>query len=293
MDSVILRLQAAPLVEQALREDIGSGDLSTLSVAPSYRRATVDLLCKQDGVIAGLDVFALAFTLLDPATRCTFTVQDGDAVQAGQALGHLEGDVRVLLQGERTALNFLQRMSGIATYTRRVVGLLEGSGTTLVDTRKTTPNLRLFEKEATRIGGAANHRIDLAGGVMLKDNHIAAAGGITAAVQAARARVPFGMKVEVEVENLAMVREALTAKADIIMLDNMDHAQMAQAVTLIAGRALTEVSGNITAENAAQVADLGVDFVSCGALTHSAPILDLSMKHLVIADDQAAAPHPA
>lgn len=284
MDPITLKLHAAPLIRQALAEDINGEDVSTLSVAPEPRDATVQLICKQDGVIAGLDVFACTFTLLDPTTTCVFAVEDGADVKAGQVLGRVDGDVRVLLEGERTALNYLQRMSGIATYTRRIAKLLEGSGTTLVDTRKTTPNMRIFEKEATRIGGAANHRYNLTGGVMLKDNHIAAAGGIAQAVRAARARAPFVLKVEVEVENLAMVQEALDAGADIIMLDNMNHAQMAQAVALIGDRALTECSGNITEENAADIADLGVDFVSCGALTHSAPILDLSLKNLQITE---------
>lgn len=284
MDPITLKLHAAPLIRQALAEDINGEDVSTLSVAPEPRDATVQLICKQDGVIAGLDVFACTFALLDPTTTCVFAVEDGADVKAGQVLGRVDGDVRVLLEGERTALNYLQRMSGIATYTRRIAKLLEGSGTTLVDTRKTTPNMRIFEKEATRISGAANHRYNLTGGVMLKDNHIAAAGGIAQAVRAARARAPFVLKVEVEVENLTMVQEALDAGADIIMLDNMNHAQMAQAVALIGDRALTECSGNITEENAADIADLGVDFVSCGALTHSAPILDLSLKNLQIAE---------
>lgn len=284
MDPITLKLHAAPLIRQALAEDINGEDVSTLSVAPEPRDATVQLICKQDGVIAGLDVFACTFALLDPTTTCVFAVEDGADVKAGQVLGRVDGDVRVLLEGERTALNYLQRMSGIATYTRRIAKLLEGSGTTLVDTRKTTPNMRIFEKEATRIGGAANHRYNLTGGVMLKDNHIAAAGGIAQAVRAARARAPFVLKVEVEVENLTMVQEALDAGADIIMLDNMNHAQMTQAVALIGDRALTECSGNITEENAADIADLGVDFVSCGALTHSAPILDLSLKNLQIAE---------
>ena len=284
MDPITLKLHAAPLIRQALAEDINGEDVSTLSVAPEPRDATVQLICTQDGVIAGLDVFACTFALLDPTTTCVFAVEDGADVKAGQVLGRVDGDVRVLLEGERTALNYLQRMSGIATYTRRMAKLLEGSGTTLVDTRKTTPNMRIFEKEATRIGGAANHRYNLTGGVMLKDNHIAAAGGIAQAVRAARARAPFVLKVEVAVENVAMVKEALDAGADIIMLDNMNHAQMAQAVALIGDRALTECSGNITEENAADIADLGVDFVSCGALTHSAPILDLSLKNLQIAE---------
>jgi nicotinate-nucleotide pyrophosphorylase (carboxylating) len=284
MDPVTLKLQAGPLIEQALREDLNGEDVSTMSVAPEWRPATVELICKQDGIIAGLDVFDYTFRLLDEHTACTFDVDDGAEVHAGQMLGRVDGDVRVLLSGERTALNYLQRMSGIATYTRRIVSLLAGSHTTLVDTRKTTPNMRIFEKEATRIGGAANHRYNLTSGVMLKDNHIAAAGGIAQAVAAARARAPFVLKIEVEVENLDMVQQALDAGADIIMLDNMTHAEMAEAVHLIDGHALTECSGNITADNAAAIADLGIDFVSSGALTHSAPILDLSLKHLQILD---------
>lgn len=282
MDPVTLKLHAAPMIEAALREDINGEDISTLAVAPQPRHATVQLICKQDGVIAGLDVFAYVFSLLDDTAACTFAVRDGDRVRAGQVLGRVEGDVRALLSGERTALNFLQRMSGIATYTRRIVDALAGSPTVLVDTRKTTPNMRIFEKEAVRAGGARNHRYNLTGGVMLKDNHIAAAGGIGPAVRSARERAPFGMKVEVEVESMDMVREALEAGADIIMLDNMGAGEMKDAVALIGGRALTECSGNVTAENAAAIAGIGVDFVSCGAITHSAPILDLSMKNLVI-----------
>lgn len=284
MDPITLKLHAAPLIEQALREDLNGEDVSTLSVAPEPRRALVQLIAKQDGVVAGLDVFACTFQLLDPQVKCSFTVKDGEEVSNGQVLGVLEGDVRTLLSGERTALNYLQRMSGIATYTRRIVKMLEGTRTTLVDTRKTTPNMRIFEKEAVLVGGASNHRYNLTSGVMLKDNHIDAAGGIAQAVAAARKRAPFVLKIEVEVENLDMVQQALDAGADIIMLDNMTHEQMAQAVKLIDGRALTECSGNITAENAQAIADLGVDFVSCGALTHSAPILDLSLKHLQILD---------
>lgn len=284
MDPVSLKLHAAPLIEQALREDLNGEDVSTLSVAPEARRARVQLIAKQDGVIAGLDVFAYVFTFLDPHMNCMFKVKDGNEVTRGELLGTLEGDVRALLSGERTALNFLQRMSGIASYTRKIVKALEGSRTTLVDTRKTTPNMRVFEKEAVLVGGAQNHRYNLTGGVMLKDNHIDAAGGIAKAVEAARKRAPFVLKIEIEAENLAMVQEALDARADIIMLDNMSHKDMAAAVRLIGGRAITECSGNITAENVRDIAGLGIDFVSCGALTHSAPILDLSLKHLTILD---------
>jgi nicotinate-nucleotide pyrophosphorylase (carboxylating) len=247
---------------------------------PKPARGEVQLIAKQDGVICGLDVFALAFELLDPSAQLHATVADGDEVTRGQVLATVEADVRALLSAERVALNYLQRMSGIATYTRRMAALFAGTKTQLVDTRKTTPNMRVFEKEAVRVGGAGNHRYNLSDGVMLKDNHIDAAGGITAAVAAARAHAPFVRKIEVEVETLDMVREALAARADIIMLDNMDHETMAEAMRIIDGRAEVEVSGNVTAENAAALVDLGVDYVSSGALTHSAPILDLSLKHL-------------
>ena len=249
---------------------------------PNGCAGRAQLLCKQDGIIAGLDVFARVFEILDPCARFEARVSDGDAVREGQLLGVVRGDVRAILSGERTALNYLQRMSGIATYTNKAAKLLEGSATTLVDTRKTTPGMRLFEKEAARLGGAVNHRYNLTDGVMLKDNHIAAAGGIAKAVACARARAPFVRKIEVETETLEQVQEALDAGADIIMLDNMDRETMAAAVALIGGRAQTECSGNITLENVASIADLGVDFVSCGALTHSAGILDLSLKNLTV-----------
>ena len=280
MDYAALHLRADDHIKAALQEDMNQGDISTAAVMPHPQAGDVQLICKQDGVIAGLQIFQRVFTILDPATSFQMNVEDGDEVTAGQLLGTITGDVRVLLSGERTALNYLQRMSGIATYTRRVAKALEGSGTTLVDTRKTTPGMRLFEKEAVRIGGGVNHRYNLSDGVMLKDNHIAAAGGITPAVAAAKKVAPFVRKIEVECETLDMVKEAVEAGADIIMLDNMTHDQMKEAVALIAGRAETECSGNITAENAASIADVGVDFVSSGALTHSAGILDLSLKNL-------------
>ena len=259
--------------------------MSTASVCPDPRAAEVQLIAKAEGVIAGLDVFARAFALLDPATRVEATVTDGDVVSAGQHLATVYGDARVLLAGERVALNFLQRMSGIATYTRRMATALEGTDTVLVDTRKTTPCLRVFEKAAVEIGGGRNHRYNLSTAVMLKDNHIDAAGGVTQAIEAARAHASFTCTVEVECENLEMVREAVEAGADIIMLDNMAHDDMAEAIALIGGRAKTEVSGNVDAENIRALADLGVDFISSGALTHSAPILDLSLKHLRMLDD--------
>lgn len=247
---------------------------------PARRQGTVDLICKQDGVIAGLSVFARVFALLDDGTKVDFRHEDGDFVKAGELLATVTGDIRVLLSGERVALNYLQRMSGIATYTRRVADLLAGTGITLLDTRKTTPNCRIFEKYAVRVGGGHNHRYNLSDGVLLKDNHIGAAGGVAEAVKLAKAYAPFVRKIEVETETLEQVREAAEAGADIIMLDNMTVEQMRQAIDLIAGRAETECSGNITAERVSALAGLGLDYVSCGALTHSAPILDISMKHL-------------
>ncbi len=280
MNPITMNLVADDIIRFALREDMNAGDLSTESVCPERREAEVQLIAKAEGVIAGLDVFERAFTLLDPNTSFDARVADGDAVEPGQLLGIVRGDARVLLSGERVALNFLQRMSGIATYTRRMAAALEGTKTRLVDTRKTTPCLRIFEKAAVEAGGGANHRYNLSQAVMLKDNHIDAAGGITAAVAGARAHAPFVCTVEVECEDLDMVREALEAGADIIMLDNMTHEQMAEAVALIDGRAKVEASGNVDAGNIRAIADLGVDFISSGALTHSAPILDLSLKHL-------------
>lgn len=285
MDPIAMKLVGDDIILQALREDITFEDVSTASVCPEPRAAEVQLIAKAEGVIAGLDVFARAFTLLDPATRVEATVADGDVVTAGQHLATVYGDARVLLAGERVALNFLQRMSGIATYTRRMATALEGTNTVLVDTRKTTPCLRVFEKAAVEIGGGRNHRYNLSTAVMLKDNHIDAAGGVTQAIEAARVHASFTCTVEVECENLEMVREAVEAGADIIMLDNMTHDDMAEAIALIGGRAKTEASGNVDAENIRALADLGVDFISSGALTHSAPILDLSLKHLRMLDD--------
>lgn len=280
MNPITMNLVADDIIRFALREDMNAGDLSTESVCPERREAEVQLIAKAEGVIAGLDVFERAFTLLDLRTSFDARVADGDAVEPGQLLGIVRGDARVLLSGERVALNFLQRMSGIATCTRRMAAALEGTKTRLVDTRKTTPCLRIFEKAAVEAGGGANHRYNLSQAVMLKDNHIDAAGGIAAAVAGARAHAPFVCTVEVECEDLDMVREALEAGADIIMLDNMTHEQMAEAVALIDGRAKVEASGNVDAGNIRALADLGVDFISSGALTHSAPILDLSLKHL-------------
>ena len=284
-DPVTSSVNCDKLIKMALAEDITGEDASTNAVIRGYVRGNVQLICKQKGIICGLNVFARTFLLLDDKTQITFNVKDGDMVEPGQLLGEISGDIRVLLSGERTALNFLQRMSGIATYTRRVANLLKGSKTRLLDTRKTTPNMRIFEKYAVRVGGGYNHRYNLSDGILLKDNHIGAAGSITKAVQMAREYAPFVRKIEVEVENLDMCREALDAGADIIMLDNMTPAQMKEAVALIGGRALTECSGNVTAENIKNIIDTGVDYVSSGALTHSAPILDLSLKNLRTAED--------
>ena len=280
MNSITMQLQADKLIRMALEEDITSEDVSTNAVMPTKVQGTVDLIAKEDGVIAGMDVYARVFKLLDEDTEIEMYCHDGDEVREGDLMAKVTGDIRVLLSGERVALNYLQRMSGIATYTRSVAKLLEGSGVTLLDTRKTTPNCRVFEKYAVRVGGGCNHRYNLSDGVLLKDNHIGAAGSITKAIQMAKAYAPFVRKIEIETETLEQVAEAVEAGADIIMLDNMTPEVMKQAVALIDGRAQTECSGNITKENIARICEIGVDFVSSGALTHSAPILDISMKHL-------------
>ncbi len=277
---ITMKLNVDKLLMQALQEDITSEDISTNAVMPEYQKGQVELICKQDGIVAGLFVFQRVFELLDDTVSFEMKVKDGEAVKKGQLMAVVTGDIRALLSGERTALNYLQRMSGIATYTNSIVKLLEGSKTTLLDTRKTTPNMRIFEKYAVKAGGGTNHRYNLSDAVMLKDNHIGAAGGITQAVKMARAYCSFVNKVEVEVENLDMVKEAVEAGADIIMLDNMSHDEMKEAIRLIDGRALTECSGNVTKETIPEILDLGVDFVSSGALTHSAPILDISLKNL-------------
>ena len=280
MDNVTMKLNADKLIKMALEEDITSEDVSTNSVMPEYKKGTVDLIVKQDGIICGLEVYKRTFMILDETTEAEFYVKDGDEVKKGQKIAQVTGDIRVLLSGERVALNYLQRMSGIATYTRAVASLLEGKKTKLLDTRKTTPNMRIFEKYAVRVGGGTNHRYNLSDGVMLKDNHIGAAGSITKAVEMAKAYASFVRKIEVETETLEQVKEAVEAGADIIMLDNMSLEQMKEAVALINGRAQTECSGNVTKENVAKLSDAGVDFISSGALTHSAPILDISMKNL-------------
>ena len=285
MDPITMRLYVDDHIRQALREDITFEDVSTASVCPEPHAAEVQLIAKAPGVIAGLDVFERTFTLLDPHAQMERFVRDGDEVEPGRLLAYVRADARTLLSGERTALNYLQRMSGIATYTRAMARVLEGTKTVLVDTRKTTPGMRIFEKEAVALGGGRNHRFNLSTAVMLKDNHIDAAGGVAQAVAAARAHASFTCTVEVECENLDMVREAVEAGADIIMFDNMTHDQMAEAIALIAGRARTEASGNVDAHNIRALADLGVDYISSGALTHSAPILDLSLKHLRLLEE--------
>lgn len=279
-DQVTLKLNVDPLILSALQEDISSEDVSTNSVMPFPTPGEVDLICKQDGIICGLQIFERVFTLLDEATKVELYAKDGDEVKKGQLMAKVYGDIRVLLCGERTALNYLQRMSGIATYTHSVATLLAGTKTKLLDTRKTSPNNRIFEKYSVRIGGGNNHRYNLSDGVLLKDNHIGAAGGVAKAIQMAKEYAPFVRKIEVEVETIEQVKEAVEAGANIIMLDNMTHETLKEAITVIDGRAEIEVSGNVTKENISRLTDLGVDYISSGALTHSAPIMDISLKNL-------------
>ena len=280
MNKITMTLQVDHLILEALKEDISSEDVTTNSVMKEAVPGDVDLICKEDGIIAGLEIFSRVFTLLDADTKVELFCKDGDEVKKGQKMGKVTGDIRVLLSGERVALNYLQRMSGIATYTKQVSKLLEGSKVTLLDTRKTTPNMRIFEKYAVRVGGGYNHRYNLSDGVLLKDNHIGAAGSVAKAVEMAKEYAPFVRKIEVEVENLDMVREAVDAGADIIMLDNMSPEDMKEAIRIIDGRAETECSGNVTKENIDRLTSLGVDYISSGALTHSAPVLDISLKNL-------------
>lgn len=280
MNEITMKLNADKLITQALQEDITSEDITTNAVMPEAKKGEVQLICKQDGIIAGLDVFSRVFKLLDDTVQIDLKCKDGDWVVNGQLMAVVTGDIRVLLSGERVALNYLQRMSGIATYTNSIAKLLAGSKTKLLDTRKTTPNMRIFEKYAVKVGGGYNHRYNLSDGVLLKDNHIGAAGGVKEAVRMAKEYAPFVRKIEVEVENLDMVREAADAGADIIMLDNMSPEQMKEAIKIIDGRAETECSGNVTRENVGNLIDIGVDYISSGALTHSAPILDISLKNL-------------
>ena len=280
MDNITMKNNADHLILMALHEDISSEDVSTNSVVRKKTYGSAQLLCKEDGIIAGLDVFKRVFELLYDDIRMETSVSDGDMIKNGKLIATIIGDVKAILSGERTALNFLQRMSGIATYTKNMSDILKNSKTKLLDTRKTTPNMRIFEKYAVRTGGGYNHRYNLSDGVMLKDNHINAAGGVANAIKMAKEYAPFIRKIEVEVENLKMLREALEAGADIIMLDNMSEEDMKTAVEMVKGKAETECSGNVTAENLKKLVDIGVDYISSGALTHSAPILDLSLKNL-------------
>ena len=291
MNQITMQLVADKYIKMALEEDINSEDVTTNAVMPEAKQGKVNLICKEDGIIAGLGIFETVFKILDEKTDVSFmkkengeAFKDGDQVKKGDLLAVVSGDIRVLLSGERTALNYLQRLSGIATYTHQVSSLLDGSKTKLLDTRKTTPCMRIFEKYAVKIGGGHNHRYNLSDGVLLKDNHIDAAGGVKEAVAAAKEYAPFVRKIEVETENLEMVKEAVEAGADIIMLDNMTYEEMAEAIKVIDGRAETECSGNITKENIATITRLGVDYVSSGALTHSAPILDISLKNLTVTE---------
>ena len=279
-NQITMTLNVDHLLMQALQEDITSEDITTNSVMRAPQAGEVHLICKQDGIIAGLQIFERVFQLLDDTVTVEFFCEDGDAVKSGQLMAVVRGDIRALLSGERVALNYLQRMSGIATYTHSIAKLLEGSKTKLLDTRKTTPNMRIFEKYAVKVGGGYNHRYNLSDGILLKDNHIGAAGSVTKAVQMAKEYAPFVRKIEIEVENLDMVKEAVEAGADIIMLDNMSPEMMKEAISLIDGRAETECSGNVTRENVERLLELGVDYISSGALTHSAPILDISLKNL-------------
>ncbi|WP_026667086.1 carboxylating nicotinate-nucleotide diphosphorylase [Butyrivibrio sp. AE2005] len=280
MNDITMKLNADELIKMALREDISSEDVSTNAVMPKAQDGEVELISKQDGIICGMDVYERVFKILDESVVVEKYVTDGDEVKKGQLMAKVKGDVRVLLSGERVALNYLQRMSGIATYTHQVAALLEGSKTVLLDTRKTTPNMRIFEKYAVKCGGGQNHRYNLSDGILLKDNHIGAAGSVTKAIQLAKEYAPFVRKIEIETETLDQVKEAVEAGADIIMLDNMDPATMKEAVKIIDGRAKTECSGNVTKENILNIIDSGVDYVSSGALTYAAPILDISMKNL-------------
>ncbi len=279
-DQATMKLKVDPLILMALDEDITSEDVSTNSVMPTATMGEVELICKEDGILCGVQVFSRVFTILDENTEITLFAQDGDKITKGQLIGKIRGDIRVLLSGERTALNYLQRMSGVATHASKLSKMLEGTGIKLLDTRKTTPNNRIFEKYAVRVGGGNNHRYNLSDGVLLKDNHIGAAGGVKEAILMAKEYAPFVRKIEVEVENIDMVKEAVEAGAHIIMLDNMTTEQLKEAIDYIDHRAEVEVSGNVTAENIARLKDLGVDYVSSGALTHSSPILDLSLKNL-------------
>lgn len=280
LNGVTMKLNVDDYIINALKEDISSEDVTTNAIMREACKGRADLICKEDGIICGLSVFERTFQILDAASVFTTSYKDGDFVKKGDLIGVVEGDIRVLLSGERVALNYLQRMSGIATFTKSLAAEVEGTKTTLLDTRKTTPNMRPFEKYAVKVGGGSNHRYNLSDGVLIKDNHIGAAGSIAKAVAMAKEYAPFVRKIEVEVETLDMVREAVEAGADIIMLDNMDNDTMKKAIAMIDGRAETECSGNVTKERLKEIAELGVDYVSSGALTYSAPIMDISLKNL-------------
>lgn len=280
LNGVTMKINVDDYIINTLKEDITSEDVSTNAVMPEDKQGKADLICKQDGIVCGLDVFERTFKILDDTSRFEANFKDGDFVKKGDLIGVIYGDVKAILSGERTALNYLQRMSGIATMTRDYVNELSGYKTVLLDTRKTTPNMRPFEKHAVKVGGATNHRYNLSDGVLLKDNHIGAAGSVTKAIKMAREYAPFVRKIEIETETLDQVKEALDAGADIIMLDNMDNGTMRKAVEMIGDKAQTECSGNVTKERLKEIAEIGVDFVSCGALTHSAMIMDVSLKNL-------------
>lgn len=284
LNGVTMKINVDDYILNTLKEDITSEDVSTNAVMPESKQGRADLICKQDGIVCGLDVFERTFKLLDETSRFEANFSDGDFVKKGKLIGVIYGDVKAILSGERTALNYLQRMSGIATMTREYSDELKDYKTVLLDTRKTTPNMRPFEKHAVRVGGGTNHRYNLSDGVLLKDNHIGAAGSVTNAIKMAKAYAPFVRKIEIETETLEQVKEALEAGADIIMLDNMDNETMRKAVEMIDGRAQTECSGNVTKQRLREIAEIGVDFVSCGALTHSAPIMDVSLKNLTVID---------
>lgn len=281
LNGVTMKVNVDEYIINTLKEDITSEDVSTNAVMPEDKQGKADLICKQDGIICGLDVFKRTFELLDSTSHFEANFKDGDFVKKGDLLGVIYGDIKAILSGERTALNYLQRMSGIATMTREYSNELVGYKTVLLDTRKTTPNMRPFEKHAVKVGGGTNHRYNLSDGVLLKDNHIGAAGSITKAIEMAKAYAPFVRKIEIETETLEQVQEALDAGADIIMLDNMDNDTMRKAVEMIGDKAQSECSGNVTKERLKEIAEIGVDFVSCGALTHSAQIMDVSLKNLV------------
>lgn len=279
INGVTMTINVDDKIRLALQEDITGEDVTTAAIIRENTRSRVQLICKQDGILAGLPVFKRTFELLGETEFETF-FNEGDHIKKGDLIATVTGDARILLSGERVALNYLQRMSGIATLTHSLVSELKGRHTKLLDTRKTTPGMRVFEKYAVKVGGGCNHRFNLSDGILIKDNHIGVAGGVKEAIRLAKEYAPFVRKIEVEVENLEMLEEALEAGADIIMLDNMSNEMMKEAVSLVNGRAETECSGNVTKARLKEIAEMGVDYVSCGALTHSAPILDFSLKNL-------------